>query len=111
MALPDDCKEGDYVLHRVNDQGGWMAEAPCYEDPQASPVGYGKTHQEAVDNLVRQPQFQEYLKRSGDRPPSLDHFTIDDRPAGDYWADNKWKTKGKPRAQLPTVAEDGYENP
>jgi len=86
MALPDDCKEGDYILHREVDDY-WMAEAPCYQDPAVSTVGYGKTHEEAVADLIDQPLFQEFLRRNGDRAPSLSHFTIDDRPAAVYYAD------------------------
>ena len=100
MALPDDCKDGDYVLHRENAEY-WMADAPCYKDPQMSPVGFGRTQQEAVDELISQPQFQEYLKRSGDRPPALAHFTIDDRPAEEYFADPKWARPQSPDSFLP----------
>jgi hypothetical protein len=55
-----------------------------------------------------QPQFQEYLKRTGNRAPTLAQFTIDNRAPEDYWADNKWKTKGKPRPKLPANVEVGY---
>lgn len=61
MALPDDCKEGDYILHRE----------------VVSTVGYGKTHEEAVADLIDQPLFQEFLRRNGDRAPSLSHFTVE----------------------------------
>lgn len=79
MALPDDCNKGDYVFKRENPMT-WMATAPCYDDPQMSPVGYGATQEEAVDDRVQQPQFQEFLKRSGRQPPTFDSFMIDDRP-------------------------------
>jgi hypothetical protein len=89
MALPDDCKDGDYVLRRENGGGIWMATAPCYVDPYMSPVGYGRTEQEAIDDLIRQPMFQSFLERSGDRPPTLAHFTIDRRPPGEVWTERK----------------------
>lgn len=79
MALPDDCEDGDYVLHRENAEF-WMAEAPCYKDPQMSPVGFGRTQQEAVGELISQPQFQEYLKRSVGRRHSLISRSMTGRP-------------------------------
>jgi hypothetical protein len=88
MGRPDDRNEGDYLLRREGDY--WMAEAPCYKDPEMNPVGYGKTQQEAVDELIRQPQFQELLERRGDRPPALSHFTIE-TPTADEESGDKWR--------------------
>ena len=76
MANPDDCKEGDYVL-KVDSPTTWMATAPCYGDLMDSPVGFGETQQEAIDDLTAQPEFKAFLRRSGRRAPKLEDFTIE----------------------------------
>ncbi len=76
MAAPDDCKDGDYVL-KLDGPTTWMATAPCYDEIPRSPVGFGGTAQEAITDLISNPDFQAFLARSGRRPPTLIDFVID----------------------------------
>lgn len=71
-------KHGCYRLFR--DGQRWVATAPTFVSLSASPVGYGKTYQEAIDDLVMKPPFQEWLRATGQSQPSLAEFVIDDCP-------------------------------
>lgn len=54
----------------------WIAAAPGLLDPSENAVGRGATRQEAIDDLLRQPEFQAWL-REHDRPnPSVADFEL-----------------------------------
>jgi hypothetical protein len=69
---------GCYRLFRDGDR--WIATGPTFVSPTASPVGYGNTYQEAIENLLSKPAFEAWLRASGQSRPSLADFVVDDCP-------------------------------
>lgn len=77
---------GCYRLYRDGDQ--WVATGPSFVSLSASPVGYGKTYQEAIDDLIGKPRFQEWLRAAGQSQPSLADFVVEDCPPENLPRDN-----------------------
>jgi hypothetical protein len=69
---------GCYRLFR--DGGRWVATGPTFVSLTASPVGYGDTYQEAIENLLNKPVFEAWLRASGQSRPSLADFVVEDCP-------------------------------
>jgi hypothetical protein len=67
---------GCYRLFRDGDR--WIATGPAFVSLAASPVGYGNTYQEAIENLLSKPAFEAWLRASGQSRPSLADFVVND---------------------------------
>jgi hypothetical protein len=65
-----------YLLRRKED--GWAATAPDFIDMEMDAVGFGKTEADAVEDLLRHPRFQDWLRQTGNAPPSIGDFDVDD---------------------------------
>lgn len=65
-----------YMLRRKED--GWAAVMPDYISPEMDPVGFGKTRADAVEDLIGHPRFQQWLRETGGRPPTIADFDVDD---------------------------------
>lgn len=61
-----------------HDGNQWIAAGPRLVDLAACPSGRGRTFQEAIDDLTRQPKFQDWLCATGNSRPCLADFVVDD---------------------------------
>lgn len=67
-------QRGKYLLRR--DGANWIAAAPGFLDPSEGPVGHGRTPEEAIDDLARQPEFQAWLRENKLDKPMVQDFEI-----------------------------------
>lgn len=69
---------GCYRLSRDGDT--WVATGPTFVSLTASPAGRGVTYQDAINDLLSKPAFEDWLRSSGQSRPSLADFVIEDCP-------------------------------
>lgn len=95
--------QADFLLRRVGDEfhDMWMATAPGFISPAESPVGYGTSRSDAVQDLIRHPRFQYWLRESGARPPSIADFDMDDHDHDRIWEPRNGKLGNFMPAQDP----------
>ena len=65
-----------FLLKRKDD--GWVATSPDFISPEMDPVGFGKTAADAVQDLLEHPRFREWMKVTGNPPPTITDFDVDD---------------------------------
>ena len=54
---------GCYRLFREGDV--WIATGPTFVSRTTSPLGRGTTYQDAINDLISKPAFEEWLRSSG----------------------------------------------
>ena len=69
---------GCYRLFRDGER--WVATGPTFVSFNNSPAGYGNTYQDAIEDLLGKPQFEDWLRSTGQLRPSLADFVLEDCP-------------------------------